>query len=60
VTEALTALLHNRPVGTLTLLPGEASLFAFDEGYAADPARPTLSQSYLTAGGELRIATLPR
>jgi serine/threonine-protein kinase HipA len=57
VTESLTVLLHDRPVGTLTLLPDDASLFAFDAQYAAVQTRPTLSQSYLTATGELRVAT---
>jgi serine/threonine-protein kinase HipA len=56
-TETLSVLLGDRAVGTLTLLPGNASLFIFDEAYAADPARPVLSQSYLSAGGGLRTAT---
>jgi serine/threonine-protein kinase HipA len=57
VTETVTVLLGGRPVGTLTLLPDDASLFVFEEVYAADPDRPVLSQSYLTASGELRLAT---
>ncbi|MGD0679520.1 MAG: type II toxin-antitoxin system HipA family toxin [Polyangiaceae bacterium] len=57
MTETLTVLLGDTTIGTLTLLPDDASLFAFDERYAADPARPVLSQSYLTASGELRLAT---
>jgi serine/threonine-protein kinase HipA len=57
VSETLTVLLADRPIGTLTALPDDASLFAFDEAYAADAARPVLSQSYLSAAGELRTAT---
>jgi serine/threonine-protein kinase HipA len=57
MTQSLEILLGEQAVGTLSLLPGDASLFVFDEAYAADPHRPTLSQSYLTAGGELRTAT---
>ena len=42
----LDVLLHGEAIGTLTLLPGDRTLLAFNGGYAADPARPTLSLSF--------------
>ena len=38
--------LGRRAAGTLTLLPGDRTLFAFDDGYLADPERPVLSLSF--------------
>ena len=35
-----------RAVGTLTLLPGDRTLFAFDDEYLDDPQRPMLSLSF--------------
>jgi serine/threonine-protein kinase HipA len=49
--EVLRVSLHGREVGTLTLLPGDGSLFTFEEGYLDDPGRPTLSLSYKTVDG---------
>lgn len=49
----LDVLLHGDPIGTLTLLPGDRTLFAFTESYIDDPNRPTLSLSFkeATTGG---------
>lgn len=38
--------LGRRAVGTLTLLPGDRTLFAFDDEYLDDPERPMLSLSF--------------
>ena len=38
--------LGRRSAGTLTLLPGDRTLFAFDDDYLADPERPVLSLSF--------------
>jgi serine/threonine-protein kinase HipA len=37
----------------LTLLPGDTTLFAFNQTYIDNPARPTLSLSFKDAFGEL-------
>lgn len=55
----LQALLGDRLVGTLLLLPGEQILFSFAEEYVNDPNRPVLSQYYRKANGELRQETRP-
>lgn len=49
----LEVLLHGDQIGTLTLLPGDRTLFAFTESYSDDPNRPTLSLSFkeATTGG---------
>ncbi|HEY2341655.1 MAG TPA: HipA domain-containing protein [Chthoniobacteraceae bacterium] len=57
--KSLKVFLGKRRVGTVSLLPGELTLFAFDEDYYADPNRPVLSQSYLTKSGQLRQDTRP-
>jgi len=49
----LEVLLHGKPIGTLTRLPGDRVLFAFTEGYIADENRPTLSLSFKDALGSL-------
>ena len=49
----LTVALYGEPIGTLTLLPGDQTLFAFDQGYIDNPDRPTLSLSLKDALGEL-------
>lgn len=49
----LSVRLHGAEIGTLTRLPGDRILFAFDEGYIADEARPTLSLSFRDVLGEL-------
>jgi serine/threonine-protein kinase HipA len=38
--------LHGQSIGTLTHLQGDRTLFAFNEAYVADTARPTLSLSF--------------
>ncbi len=57
---ALEVTLLGKVVGTITHLPGDQSIFAFDEAYIADENRPTLSLSFHdTFGGlitELRPA----
>ena len=49
----LEVLLHGKPIGTLTRLPGDRVLFAFTEGYIADGNRPTLSLSFKDVLGSL-------
>ena len=62
MTEALTlrVLLHGAPVGTLTLLPGDQSLFAFSQAYIDAPDRPVLSLSFKGAAGGLITDIRPR
>ena len=50
--------LHDRPIGTLTRLPDDRNLFAFDSEYVNDPDRSTLSLSFKDSLGGL-IAQLP-
>lgn len=49
----LEVLLHGIPIGTLTLLEGRRTLFAFDQSYIEDRERPTLSLSFKDSFGEL-------
>jgi serine/threonine-protein kinase HipA len=49
----LQILLHGKPIGTLTRLPGDKNLFAFEEEYIRNPSRPTLSVSFKDTAGEL-------
>jgi len=49
----LTVALYGEPIGTLTLLPGDQTLFTFNQGYIDNPDRPTLSLSLKDALGEL-------
>lgn len=49
----LEVLLHGRPIGTITLVQGLRSLFAFNEDYVADGNRPTLSLSFKDELGNL-------
>lgn len=51
--------LYDRSVGTITRLPGDRPLFAFNDDYVANPARPTLSLSYKDAFGALITDTKP-
>lgn len=58
--------LNDAEVGTLTLLAGDKTLFAFAESYVANVSRPTLSLWFKTPMGELKTtekirgaATLP-
>lgn len=50
---ALAVRLYGKRIGMLTLLPGDRTLFTFDQGYIDDPARPTLSLSFTDSLGEL-------
>lgn len=38
--------LYNEPIGTLTHLQGDRTIFAFNEDYVENPGRPTLSLSF--------------
>ncbi len=49
----LEVLLHGIPIGTLTLLEGRRTLFAFNQSYIEDRERPTLSLSFKDSFGEL-------
>ena len=51
--EVLDVRLHGESVGTLTRLSRDRIVFAFDPGYADDPARATLSLSFLDPFGHL-------
>lgn len=57
-TKALAVELHGRPIGVISRLAGDRQLFAFEESYAIDSARPTLSLSFKAQSGEL--VTTPR
>ncbi len=48
----LDVLLYDEPVGTLTRLSGDRTIFAFNEAYAEDRNRPTLSLSFKDSFGE--------
>ena len=53
--DALEVLINNRRIGTITALGGDQSIFSFDDSYAEDPDRPTLSLSFKgERGGLLR------
>lgn len=54
----LEVLLHGSPIGTLTLVQGLRTLFAFNEDFFADPDRPTLSLSFKDQFGGL-ITDIP-
>jgi serine/threonine-protein kinase HipA len=45
--------LYGQPIGTLTRLPGDQVLFAFNETYIANEDRPTLSLSFKDIRGGL-------
>lgn len=49
----LDVLLYDEPIGTLTNLSGDRSIFAFNEAYIADNNRPTLGLRFKTDLGEL-------
>ena len=53
---ALDILLHERRIGTITALEGDRSIFSFDEAYAQDPERDTLSLSFKGRYGDLYTA----
>lgn len=45
--------LHGKPIGTLTRVAGDRSLFAFDEDYIGDDRRAVLGLGFKDAFGEL-------
>ena len=51
--------LYEQAIGTLTLLDGDRSIFAFNEDYLSDANRPTLSLSFKDPFGELITETRP-
>ncbi|MCD6198782.1 MAG: HipA domain-containing protein [Deltaproteobacteria bacterium] len=51
--------LYGERLGTLTLLPGDQTLFVFDQAYIDNPDRPTLSLSMKDSFGELITYTRP-
>ena len=55
----LEVLLYGEPVGTLTRMQGDRSIFAFDQSYIEDAERPTLSQSFKNRLGELMTEFRP-
>lgn len=55
----LTISLYDREIGTLNQLPGDRTLFIFNQDYIDDPNPPTLSLSYKNITGELIYKTKP-
>ena len=55
----LDVLLHGAPIGTLTHVPGDRTLFAFAEDYVADEHRSVLGLSFKDRLGELITAFRP-
>jgi len=53
MTHLLKVSLNNTFIGTLTLLPGGRTFFAFDETYQDLPNKPVLSQAFFHSSGEL-------
>lgn len=49
----LDVLLHGEPIATLTRVGGDRVLFAFNDGYIADKARPVLGLGFKDSLGEL-------
>ena len=49
----LEVLLYGEPIGTLTQVEGDRSLFAFNEAYIKNPDRPTLGLHFKDNFGEL-------
>ena len=45
--------LHNKPIGTLSLMAGDQTIFAFEEDYINNPQRDTLSLSFKSLQGGL-------
>ncbi len=46
--------LYGEPIGTLTHVGGDRTIFAFTDGYIEDPGRPTLGLAFKDEFGELR------
>lgn len=59
MTSVLDVFLYDQKIGTLTLLPGDNTLFVFEDSYVSNAERPALSQSYLTQNGELVTNSRP-
>ena len=55
----LEVLLYGEPIGTLTRVPGDRSLFAFNEDYIADEDRPVLSLGFKDSFGQLMTEFRP-
>jgi serine/threonine-protein kinase HipA len=51
--DSLEVLLNDRRIGMITALGGDRSIFSFDDTYADDPGRPTLSLSFKGEHGGL-------
>ena len=49
----LDVLLHGDPIGTLTRVGGDRTLFAFNDSYVRDAARPVISSGFKDRFGEL-------
>lgn len=59
--ETLEIFLNDLRVGTITNLANDRNIFEFDEEYAADPARPILSLSFLDgASNVVRPTAMPQ
>jgi len=55
----LEVLLYEAPIGTLTRVSGDRTLFAFDEAYIADAGRPVLSLGFKDKLGQLITSFRP-
>jgi serine/threonine-protein kinase HipA len=55
----LNILLYGEPIGTLTRVAGDRTLFAFNEDYIDNPHRPTLSLGFKDRLGQLITAFRP-
>jgi serine/threonine-protein kinase HipA len=55
----LEVLLYEAPIGTLTRVSGDQTLFAFDEAYIADAGRPVLSLGFKDKLGQLITSFRP-
>lgn len=51
--------LYDERIGTLALLPGDQTLFSFDQGYIDNPRRPKLGLLFQDAYGELITEVKP-
>lgn len=53
---ALAVQLHGRRIGAITRVPGDRSIFTFDDSYAGDSERPTMSLGFKDSFGSLITA----
>lgn len=51
--DVLTVSLRDRPIGAITSLAGDRSVFTFDPAYVEDPAAPVLGAGFKNAAGRL-------